>query len=74
MKLQDVIGGMFGLIFVFLILNNSKATATVISSLSSAVTNDTAVLQGRGSVSSGGSTLASTGGASLSATFASLGL
>lgn len=37
------------LILVFLVLNRSSDTAKVISSLSKAVTNDTLVLQGRGS-------------------------
>ena len=68
MKIQDILSGMFALILVFLLLNRSSDTAKVISSLSTAVTNDTLVLQGRGS---GQTTSTSTGSGFLSGLFGS---
>lgn len=48
MKTPDIAGGIFILIFLYLVINRADTTAKLITSLSGGVTQTIAVLQGRG--------------------------
>jgi hypothetical protein len=48
MKTPDLVGGIFILIFLYLVINRADTTAKLIESLSGGVTQTIATLQGRG--------------------------
>jgi hypothetical protein len=49
MKTPDIVGGIFILIFLYLVINKAETSAKIIQSLTGGVTQTIAVLQGRGS-------------------------
>jgi hypothetical protein len=48
MKTPDIVGGIFILIFLYLVINQAETTSKVITALSGGVTSTIATLQGRG--------------------------